>query len=61
MASKTIPAIWKRKPLSLNWISPKEAMTTPMTMSETFPRVFKLGGVSPSVQLAKRTATGVVA
>lgn len=61
MASKMIPAIWKRKPVRTNLISPKDAMTTPMTIKETFPRVLKFGGVMPIPQVARRTATGVVA
>jgi hypothetical protein len=34
---------------------------TPMTMKETFPRVFREGGATPRAQDARRTATGVVA
>lgn len=34
---------------------------TPMTMKETFPRVFRDGGATPRAQDARRTATGVVA
>lgn len=45
----------------LNLISPNEAMMTPMTMNETFPSVFMFGGATPRVQVAIRTATGVVA
>jgi hypothetical protein len=61
MASKTIPATWRRKPIMTNWISPNEAMMTPITMKETFPRVFMLGGERPMTQEVIRTATGVVA
>lgn len=61
MASKMIPATWRRKPSMTNWISPKEAMMTPITMKETFPRVFKLGGERPMTHDVIRTATGVVA
>jgi hypothetical protein len=38
-----------------------EAMITPMTMKETFPRVLSDGGATPSAQDARRTAKGVVA
>jgi hypothetical protein len=34
---------------------------TPMTMKETFPRVFMFGGERPMTQEVIRTATGVVA
>jgi hypothetical protein len=61
MASKTIPATWRRKPIMTNWISPNEAMMTPITMKETFPRVFMFGGERPMTQDVIRTATGVVA
>lgn len=44
-----------------NWISPNEAMMTPMTMKDTFPRVFMFGGERPMTQDVIRTATGVVA
>ena len=30
-------------------------------MNETLPRVFILGGATPMAQVAKRTATGIVA
>ena len=42
-------------------ISPYEAIMTPITINETFPRVLRLGGARPSVHLVRRTATGVVA
>lgn len=61
MASKMIPAHWRRKPSMTNWISPNEAIMTPMTMKETFPRVFMFGGERPMTQEVIRTATGVVA
>jgi hypothetical protein len=61
MASKMMPPTWKRKPTMTNLISPREAMMTPMTMKDTFPRVFMLGGCKPMVQVVIRTATGVVA
>lgn len=60
-ASKTMPPAWYRKPTMLNLISPNEAMMTPMTMNETLPSVFMFGGATPRVQVAIRTATGVVA
>jgi hypothetical protein len=44
-----------------NWISPIEAMTTPITMKETFPSVFRLTGATPRLQVVMRTATGIVA
>jgi hypothetical protein len=61
MASKIIPATWRRNPSMTNWISPNEAMMTPITMKDTFPRVFMLGGERPMTQDVIRTATGVVA
>jgi hypothetical protein len=60
-ASKTIPAHWKRNPIMTNWISPIEAMTTPITMKDTFPSVFRLTGATPRPQVVRRTATGIVA
>lgn len=44
-----------------NWISPTEAIMTPMTMKDTFPRVFMFGGARPMTHEVIRTATGVVA
>jgi hypothetical protein len=49
------------KPIHMNLISPTEAMMTPMTMTETFRKTRRLGWETPSIQLEKRTATGVVA
>ena len=60
-ASKAIPAHWKRKPTMTNWISPMEAITTPMTMKDTLPSVFRLTGDTPRPQVVMRTATGIVA
>lgn len=34
---------------------------TPITMNETFPNVLKFGGATPNDQVARSTATGVVA
>jgi hypothetical protein len=61
IASKKTPAIWKRKPVRTNLISPADAMMTPITMKETLPRVLRFGGARPKSQLVRRTATGVVA
>ena len=36
-------------------------MTTPTTMMDTFPSVFRLGEETPRAQLVNRTATGIVA
>jgi hypothetical protein len=44
-----------------NWISPIEAMTTPITMKEMFPSVLRLTGATPRPQVVMRTATGMVA
>jgi hypothetical protein len=60
-ASNTMPIIWKTKPIMTNLISPSEAMTTPTTMMETFRKTLRLGCDTPSVQLERSTATGIVA
>lgn len=60
-ASVTMPPIWKTKPQNSNLISPNEAITTPRTMMATLPRTFMFGGVMPKAQVARRTATAVVA
>jgi hypothetical protein len=44
-----------------NLISPREAIMTPTTMTETLASVRMLGGAMPRVQVTRRTATGVVA
>lgn len=44
-----------------NLISPKDAITTPITMNETLNRTFILGEPAPRAQVARRTATGMVA
>lgn len=56
-----MPPIWKTKPQNSNLISPKDAMTTPRTMMPTLPRTFMFGGAMPKAQVARRTATAVVA
>jgi hypothetical protein len=61
IASKAIPAAWNRKPVMTNLISPIEATTTPMTMKDTFPSVFRLTGETPRPQVVSKTATGIVA
>ena len=61
MASKMMPPTWNMNPIMTNLISPKEAMMTPTTIMETFPSVLRLGAEAPRPQVAKRTATGVVA
>lgn len=48
-------------PIRLNLISPIEAMTTPTTMTETFPRVSRRTGATPRAQVAIRVATELVA
>jgi hypothetical protein len=50
-----------RKPTISNLISPNEAITTPTTMRDTLPRVFKLVGAIPKAQVANRVATALVA
>lgn len=60
-ASKMIPPHWMRKPSISNLISPKEAITTPITMIATLPRVLKLAGAMPKAQVAKRVTTAFVA
>lgn len=60
-ASKTMLAAWKRKPMRTNLISPNEAMMTPTTMKETFPKARRFGEETPRAQLASMTATGMVA
>lgn len=49
------------KPIKLNLISPKEAMTTPRTMMPTFPSTFMLGGAMPKAQVANKVTTALVA
>lgn len=44
-----------------NWISPKEAIMTPITIKETLRNTFKSGGAKPMPHVTRRTATGVVA
>lgn len=61
MASKMIPAIWNKKPIMTNLISPMDAITTPTTIVETFRNTLRLGCDIPMPQLQSRTATGVVA
>lgn len=61
MASNTMPAHWKMKPMRRNSISPMEAIITPITMKETLKRTFMSVGATPRPQVTRRTATGIVA
>lgn len=44
-----------------NWISPNEAMMTPMTIKDTLNNTLRFGGDMPMDQVVSRTATGMVA
>ena len=60
-ASNITPPIWNKNPMSTNWISPKLAMMTPTTMMATLKNTLRSACASPMLQVASRTATGVVA
>jgi hypothetical protein len=50
-----------KKPVRSNLISPYEAMATPITIADTFARVFMFAGASPRIQVAMRVTTAFVA
>ncbi len=49
------------KPRRLNLSSPKEAIATPTTITDTLASTFKFGEAIPNAQVARRVATAFVA